>query len=297
MKCSGLQYLGKCSQEFGALLHFKSQCKSNEWHSRFLHHPAIIHNLMNLFDSFQIRDISFRNRIAVSPMCEYSSEDGFANDWHFVHLGSRAVGGAGTVFTEANAVLPEGRISPADLGIWKDAHIEGLARIVALPPPPRSRRRNPARPRRLQSFHRRPLEREPSRPCPSPKAAGVPSTPPPARFTPESIQPEALTAEGIAPSSTPLPKPRSAASRLASTWSKSTPPTAISSTSFSRRWSTPAPTTTAAALTTAPASCARSSRPSATSGPSASPSGSASPPPTGLKAAGPSKIPSPWPAK
>src|ERR1700678_1891009 len=85
---------------------------------------------MNLFDSFQIRDISFRNRIAVSPMCEYSSEDGFANDWHLVHLGARAVGGAGTVLTEATAVVSEGRISPSDLGIWKDAHVENLARIV-----------------------------------------------------------------------------------------------------------------------------------------------------------------------
>jgi 2,4-dienoyl-CoA reductase-like NADH-dependent reductase (Old Yellow Enzyme family) len=87
---------------------------------------------MNLFDSLQIRDITFRNRIAVSPMCEYSSEDGFANDWHLVHLGSRAIGGAGTVLTEANAVLPEGRISPCDLGIWKDEHIENLAHIVHL---------------------------------------------------------------------------------------------------------------------------------------------------------------------
>lgn len=85
---------------------------------------------MNLFDSLQIRDIPFRNRIAVSPMCEYSAEDGFANDWHLVHLGSRAVGGAGTVLTEAIAVVPEGRISPSDLGIWKDEHIERLARIV-----------------------------------------------------------------------------------------------------------------------------------------------------------------------
>ena len=85
---------------------------------------------MNLFDPLKIRDITFRNRIAVSPMCEYSSEDGFANDWHLVHLGSRAVGGAGLVFTEATAVAPEGRISPADLGIWKDEHIEPLARIV-----------------------------------------------------------------------------------------------------------------------------------------------------------------------
>lgn len=63
-------------------------------------------------------------------MCEYSSEDGFANDWHLVHLGSRAVGGAGLVMTEASAVLPEGRITPQDLGIWKDEHISMLARIV-----------------------------------------------------------------------------------------------------------------------------------------------------------------------
>lgn len=63
-------------------------------------------------------------------MCMYSSEDGFANDWHLVHLGSRAVGGAGLIFTEATAVEPRGRISPLDLGIWKDEHVEGLKRIV-----------------------------------------------------------------------------------------------------------------------------------------------------------------------
>ena len=66
----------------------------------------------------------------VSPMCQYSSEDGFANDWHLVHLGSRAVGGAGIVMTEATAVSPEGRISPSDLGIWSDEHIEYLSRIT-----------------------------------------------------------------------------------------------------------------------------------------------------------------------
>jgi len=70
-----------------------------------------------------------RNRIIVSPMCQYSSGDGFASDWHLVHLGSRAVGGAAAVLTEATAVTPEGRISPDDLGIWKDAHVEMLARI------------------------------------------------------------------------------------------------------------------------------------------------------------------------
>jgi 2,4-dienoyl-CoA reductase-like NADH-dependent reductase (Old Yellow Enzyme family) len=83
-----------------------------------------------LFDSLQIREVALRNRILVSPMCQYSSTDGFATDWHLVHLGSRAVGGAALVFTEATAVTAEGRISPQDLGIWKDAHIEMLARIV-----------------------------------------------------------------------------------------------------------------------------------------------------------------------
>jgi len=86
--------------------------------------------MTRLFDRLAIRDVTFANRVFVSPMCEYSSTDGFANDWHFVHLGSRAVGGAGLVLTEATAVLPEGRISPHDLGIWKDDHIESLARIV-----------------------------------------------------------------------------------------------------------------------------------------------------------------------
>ncbi|HEX8710742.1 MAG TPA: NADH:flavin oxidoreductase/NADH oxidase [Terracidiphilus sp.] len=84
-----------------------------------------------LFSPFKIRSVEFANRIGVSPMCEYSSEDGFANDWHLVHLGCRAQGGAGLVMTEASAVLPEGRISPADLGIWKDEHIPMLERVAA----------------------------------------------------------------------------------------------------------------------------------------------------------------------
>jgi len=83
-----------------------------------------------LFTPLKIRGIQLKNRIVVSPMCEYSSQDGFANDWHLVHLGSRAVGGAALVFTEATAVSPEGRISPADLGLWKDEHIEQLQRVV-----------------------------------------------------------------------------------------------------------------------------------------------------------------------
>src|ERR1700675_1626497 len=83
-----------------------------------------------LFETLQIRTIKLKNRIMVSPMCEYSSIDGFANDWHFVHLGSRAVGGAALVFTEATAVTAEGRISPEDLGIYSDRHVAELQRIV-----------------------------------------------------------------------------------------------------------------------------------------------------------------------
>jgi 2,4-dienoyl-CoA reductase-like NADH-dependent reductase (Old Yellow Enzyme family) len=83
----------------------------------------------HLFEPLTLRGITFKNRIGISPMCEYSSQDGFANDWHLVHLGSRAVGGAGLVMTEASAVVPEGRISAGDLGIYKDEHVEMLSRI------------------------------------------------------------------------------------------------------------------------------------------------------------------------
>jgi 2,4-dienoyl-CoA reductase-like NADH-dependent reductase (Old Yellow Enzyme family) len=85
--------------------------------------------MSHLFAPFAIRDVVFRNRIAVSPMCQYSSTDGFASDWHLVHLGSRAIGGAAAVITEASAVVPEGRISSSDLGVWQDGHVEMLARI------------------------------------------------------------------------------------------------------------------------------------------------------------------------
>ncbi len=83
-----------------------------------------------LFDPIQIKTVLFKNRMVVSPMCQYSAEDGFANDWHLVHLGSRAVGGAALVFVEATSVSPDGRISPGDLGIWKEEQIPGLKRIT-----------------------------------------------------------------------------------------------------------------------------------------------------------------------
>jgi 2,4-dienoyl-CoA reductase-like NADH-dependent reductase (Old Yellow Enzyme family) len=85
---------------------------------------------VDLLTPLKLRGVTFRNRIAVSPMCQYSAENGFANDWHLVHLGSRAAGGAGLVIVEATAVLQEGRITPKDVGLWSDEHIEPLARIA-----------------------------------------------------------------------------------------------------------------------------------------------------------------------
>ncbi|MEZ4625461.1 MAG: hypothetical protein R2843_11880 [Thermomicrobiales bacterium] len=86
--------------------------------------------MSHLFEPIRLRAVEFRNRIGIAPMCQYSYEDGFANDWQVVHLGSRAVGGAGLVIAEATAVEAIGRITPGDLGIWNDEHIESLARVV-----------------------------------------------------------------------------------------------------------------------------------------------------------------------
>jgi 2,4-dienoyl-CoA reductase-like NADH-dependent reductase (Old Yellow Enzyme family) len=86
--------------------------------------------MAQLFDTLTLRGLTLRNRVGMSPMCEYSSENGYASDWHLVHLGARAAGGAGLVMTEATAVEARGRISPFDLGIYEDGHVEMLARIV-----------------------------------------------------------------------------------------------------------------------------------------------------------------------
>jgi 2,4-dienoyl-CoA reductase-like NADH-dependent reductase (Old Yellow Enzyme family) len=86
--------------------------------------------MSKLFEKLNLRGIEYRNRIWVSPMCQYSSSDGMPTDWHLVHLGSRAVGGAGLVMQEATAVSPEGRISPSDAGIWSDAHADAYRRIT-----------------------------------------------------------------------------------------------------------------------------------------------------------------------
>jgi 2,4-dienoyl-CoA reductase-like NADH-dependent reductase (Old Yellow Enzyme family) len=87
--------------------------------------------MSHLFSILQLRSIILKNRIVISPMCQYSAEDGFANDWHLTHLGARAIGGAALIIQEATAVSPEGRISPCDLGIWDDAHIEKYKQITS----------------------------------------------------------------------------------------------------------------------------------------------------------------------
>jgi 2,4-dienoyl-CoA reductase-like NADH-dependent reductase (Old Yellow Enzyme family) len=87
--------------------------------------------MAKLFSSLKLRDLEFKNRIFVAPMCQYSSDNGLSNDWHLVHLGSRAVGGAALVIVEATAVSPEGRISPWDSGIWSDEHAQAFKRITS----------------------------------------------------------------------------------------------------------------------------------------------------------------------
>src|SRR5204863_8851988 len=86
--------------------------------------------MSHLLDPLPLRSLTLANRIVVSPMCQYSSVDGYSNDWHFVHLASRAIGGAALVFTEASAVTAQGRISPQDLGVYEYGHVDGLARIA-----------------------------------------------------------------------------------------------------------------------------------------------------------------------
>jgi 2,4-dienoyl-CoA reductase-like NADH-dependent reductase (Old Yellow Enzyme family) len=87
--------------------------------------------MSHLFEPFTLRGVTLRNRVGISPMCQYSAQDGFANDWHKIHLGARATGGAGLIITEAAAVEPRGRITPHCLGIWSDAHADALAETVA----------------------------------------------------------------------------------------------------------------------------------------------------------------------
>ena len=115
--------------------------------------------MSQLFTPLKLRELTFKNRIFVSPMCQYSSEDGMPTDWHLVHLGSRAVGGAGLVMVEATAVSPEGRISPADSGIWSDRARRGVQADHAVHQGARGGAGDPARPRRAQGVDRRAVAR------------------------------------------------------------------------------------------------------------------------------------------
>src|ERR1035437_450194 len=94
--------------------------------------PSFIRNrtMAHLFEPLKLRDIVLTNRIGIPPMCQYSAHDGMAADWHFVHYGSLAVGGAALMIIEATAITPEGRVRSGDFGIWDDKHIEPLARIA-----------------------------------------------------------------------------------------------------------------------------------------------------------------------
>ncbi|MBX9579038.1 MAG: NADH:flavin oxidoreductase/NADH oxidase [Gemmataceae bacterium] len=151
-----------------------------------------------LFDPLTVRGVTLRNRIGVSPMCQYSSTDGHPSDWHLVHLGSRAAGGAGLVMTEATAVTPDGRISPADAGIWADAHVAPWARVAEF-----VKARGAVPGMQLAHSGRKGSTREPwlrsSRPLAVPPAEGgwSPVGPGPEPFDPASPTPEALTPDGI----------------------------------------------------------------------------------------------------
>ncbi|MBC8151563.1 MAG: NADPH dehydrogenase NamA [Bacteroidetes bacterium] len=150
-----------------------------------------------LFSPLTIGSVRLKNRIVVSPMCQYSSVDGFANAWHFVHLGSRAVGGAGLVFTEAAAVSPEGRITPDDLGIWTDEHITGLKQtntfIEANGAVPGIQLAHAGR----KASHHRPWEEGGKAMAPT-EATGWQTVGPGAvPFAENEPAPEALTADGI----------------------------------------------------------------------------------------------------
>ena len=94
-------------------------------------HYKLLFIMSKLFSCLNIKNINLKNRIVLSPMCQYTATDGFVNDWHLVHLGSRAAGGAGLIITEATAVSPEGRITPGDIGLWNDNYIPGLSRIAS----------------------------------------------------------------------------------------------------------------------------------------------------------------------
>jgi 2,4-dienoyl-CoA reductase-like NADH-dependent reductase (Old Yellow Enzyme family) len=122
--------------EFNNFIRRNSGCLSIEKsifvnnHSGFLFYLNNIQSMSKLYEPLSLRSIVLKNRIVMSPMCQYSSIDGYVNDWHMVHQGSRAAGGTALIMTEAAGVTPEGRITPSDLGLWSDKHIAGYKKLV-----------------------------------------------------------------------------------------------------------------------------------------------------------------------
>ena len=245
--------------------------------------------MVHLFTPIALRGVECRNRIFVSPMCQYSSRDGFPTDWHLVHLGSRAVGGAGLVMMEATAVTPDGRISPDDMGIWSDEHAAALRAHRRVRPRPGRGAGDSARARGTQGVHRRAVDRRRSRRGRGRRVAGVGAE----RGAVRARLRRAARARTPARSSiwcSGSPMPPRARSTPASRRSRSTRRTATCCTSSSRRSATNAPTSTAARTTTACASRSTSPAASVPRGPSACRCSCGSRRPTGWRAAGRSRI-------
>ncbi len=247
--------------------------------------PEAVMAMSALFSSLPLRGLTLRNRIAVSPMCQYSSQDGLPGDWHLVHLGSRAVGGAGLVITEATAVSPEGRISPGDTGIWTDAQAEAWKPIARFVKEQGAVAADPARARRPQGLDRRALARRRG-----PRRTGRRLDAGRAeRAAVRGRLPDAARADdgGDPRDRRRLRRRRRAArSARASTASRSTWRTATCCTSSSRRSPTGAATSTAARSRTGCASRSRSCAPCARRGPPIGRCSCASRRPTGPRAAG-----------
>ncbi len=197
---------------------------------------------LHLFSPLRVRGVELRNRVGVSPMCQYSSDDGFANDWHLVHLGSRAVGGAGLVMTEAAAVTAEGRISPGDLGIWDDDARRAAAPRRGVRRGARRGAGDPARARGAQGLDRAAVGGR-ARRCRRERGGWQPVAPSAIPYDDGWLVPRALTrGRGRAGAGARSPRRRAARSPPASAGSSCTPRTATCCTSSSRRCPTRATT-------------------------------------------------------
>ena len=226
--------------------------------------------MSQLFEPLTLRSLTVRNRVWLAPMCQYSATDGVPDDWHLVHLGARATGGFGLILTEAAAVVPEGRISPQDAGIWNDEQAEAWRRIVDFVHGQGAAIGvQLAHAGRKASTYRPWAERVRLR-ARWPRAAGRRSAPSAVPFE-GYAEPAALSTEEIAGVVTAFAEATTRAVEPGSTRSRSTRPTATCSTSSSRRCPTSATTTTAAPSRTASASSSRRSTPSARALPDTAP--------------------------